>query len=261
MAPDPESSSEPASSENASRRQGMRLSSRATLAGVLAFVALGVVMTRAPRARETAESAQVPPLRRDVVASGDVALAGDVPSASSNRDRPTQVAMRNVDFHADSSIVLRIHHLRGTMRGRDGRPIVFDDKRSFTFRLAFAEVSLTAEDLAELLNRHVFAFKGAPLRRLAIRMQGEELEQSGQMKKGFWLPFRVRARVAATPDGRIRLHPTRVRVLGIPAEAVMRWFGIHINPEIADAFGLKILIAGVVATAVGFGLARSSSKK
>ena len=42
---------------------------------------------------------------------------------------------------------------------------------------------------------------------------------------------------------------------------LMRWFGIHINPQIADAFGLKILIAGVVATAVGFGLARSSSKK
>jgi hypothetical protein len=42
---------------------------------------------------------------------------------------------------------------------------------------------------------------------------------------------------------------------------LMRWFGIHINPQIADAFGLKILIAGLVATAIGFGLARSSSKK
>jgi APA family basic amino acid/polyamine antiporter len=39
------------------------------------------------------------------------------------------------------------------------------------------------------------------------------------------------------------------------------WFGLHISPEIADAFGLKILIAGVVAVALGFVLARSSSKK
>jgi basic amino acid/polyamine antiporter, APA family len=42
---------------------------------------------------------------------------------------------------------------------------------------------------------------------------------------------------------------------------LMRWFGIHINPQIADAFGLKILIAGVVASAVGYAMARSSSKK
>jgi APA family basic amino acid/polyamine antiporter len=40
-----------------------------------------------------------------------------------------------------------------------------------------------------------------------------------------------------------------------------RWFGMHISPEIADAFGFRILIAGAVATAIGFVLARSSSKK
>jgi basic amino acid/polyamine antiporter, APA family len=40
-----------------------------------------------------------------------------------------------------------------------------------------------------------------------------------------------------------------------------RWFGVHINPEIADAFGLKILVVGVVAAAVGYALTRSSSKK
>jgi uncharacterized membrane protein len=41
----------------------------------------------------------------------------------------------------------------------------------------------------------------------------------------------------------------------------LKWFGMHISPEIADAFGLKILIAGVVAVVIGFVLARSSSKK
>jgi APA family basic amino acid/polyamine antiporter len=39
-----------------------------------------------------------------------------------------------------------------------------------------------------------------------------------------------------------------------------RWFGLHINPEIADAFGLKILAIGVVAVVAGFVLARSSKK-
>jgi APA family basic amino acid/polyamine antiporter len=39
-----------------------------------------------------------------------------------------------------------------------------------------------------------------------------------------------------------------------------RWFGLHINPEIADAFGLRIMAVGLVAVVVGFVLARSSKK-
>jgi hypothetical protein len=58
---------------------------------------------------------------------------------------------------------------------------------------------------------------------------------------------------------------------GVTTEELAKWselddllnrrFGMHISPEIADAFGLRILIAGVVATALGFVLARLSSKK
>ncbi len=40
-----------------------------------------------------------------------------------------------------------------------------------------------------------------------------------------------------------------------------KWFGLHITPEIADAFGLKILAVGLVAVVLGFVLGRSSSKK
>jgi len=39
------------------------------------------------------------------------------------------------------------------------------------------------------------------------------------------------------------------------------WFGLHINPQIADAFGLKILAFGIVASVIGMVLARSSSQK
>jgi hypothetical protein len=37
--------------------------------------------------------------------------------------------------------------------------------------------------------------------------------------------------------------------------------GMHVNPEIADAFGLKILLVGAVVTIVGYVLGRSSSKR
>jgi APA family basic amino acid/polyamine antiporter len=38
------------------------------------------------------------------------------------------------------------------------------------------------------------------------------------------------------------------------------WFGLHINPQIADTFGLVIMVVGVAATIAGFVLARSSKK-
>jgi APA family basic amino acid/polyamine antiporter len=58
---------------------------------------------------------------------------------------------------------------------------------------------------------------------------------------------------------------------GVTAEALAKWdeldtllnnwFGMHISPEIADAFGLKILIVGLVASVLGFVLARTSKQK
>jgi basic amino acid/polyamine antiporter, APA family len=40
-----------------------------------------------------------------------------------------------------------------------------------------------------------------------------------------------------------------------------RWFGLHISPEIADRFGITILIVGIASAAIGFVLTRSSSTK
>jgi len=43
-------------------------------------------------------------------------------------------------------------------------------------------------------------------------------------------------------------------------DGVLQYVGMHINPEIADAFGLKIILIGAVMTGVGYVLARSESK-
>jgi len=44
-------------------------------------------------------------------------------------------------------------------------------------------------------------------------------------------------------------------------DAVLSYVGGHINPEIADSFGWKILFAGAVVTVVGHVLGRSSAKR
>jgi hypothetical protein len=220
------------------RRDALRLPAGPTIAGILVF---GIVILGLSRMggnsidANSVGASEVPAHEVATTADGETHATRTADSSPPHRatardaGSPTHVIMRNVDFHVDSSIVLRIRHLRGTMRGHEGRPIVFDDKRSFSFRLAWGEVAVTSAHLSALLNRYVFDVKGAPLRRLSIRTAGSELVQSGQMKKGLWIPFRIRTTVHATPDGRIRLHPTRVSVAGIPAGGVLRWLGVQLE--------------------------------
>lgn len=141
----------------------------------------------------------------------------------------TRVEMRRVDFVVDPGIVLHIHRLRGTMRSRAGGPIVFDDKRSFVIHLASAEVGLTGPDLTTLLNRYVFAYRGAPLTDLHVTVAGSHIVQTGRLHKVVSLPFRIEAVLGVTPDGHIRIHPTRTVIVGLPVDRLMHGLGLSLQ--------------------------------
>jgi hypothetical protein len=58
--------------------------------------------------------------------------------------------------------------------------------------------------------------------------------------------------------------------VGLTPETLARWseldevirpIGLHINPEIADTFGLRILLTGIVVTVIGIVLSRSVRKR
>jgi hypothetical protein len=44
-------------------------------------------------------------------------------------------------------------------------------------------------------------------------------------------------------------------------DSVLQYVGMHVTPEIADAFGLTIILTGIVVTGAGFLLARSASRR
>ena len=162
--------------------------------------------------------------------AGPPAPAPDTTSVDiGRRGVPTYVEMKNVDFHVGPEIVLHIRNLRGTMRSRSARHIVFDDKSSFVIRINTAEVGLTAEDLTRLLNTWTFAYPGAPIRSLKLRIEGNELVQTGRLRKGVSLPFEIRSTVDLTPAGEIRIHATRTRILGVGVGRLMRAFRIELD--------------------------------
>lgn len=183
--------------------------SRLAAPGLALVLAAGtaVATSRSPRAAST-----TPP-------------PADAPAASA----PTRVAMRNVRFYVAPDVVLHIRRLDGSMQSRDGGPVVFDDKRSFVLRIDTAEVGLTGKDLGALMNGYVFKYRGSPLSHLSVTTSGSELVQKGRLRKGVEIPFEIHARVSVTPEGLIRLHPTKTLIFGVDGDALMRALGLSLE--------------------------------
>jgi len=175
------------------------------------------------------------PLGQCLVAIVVAALAGPLtsrplyPSVVHPPVQPTQVEMRNVDFYVDPEIVLHIHRLRGTIRSKAGGPVMFDDKRSLVIHLTSAEVGLGASDITALLNKYVFAYKGAPLSNLRVTISGAQLVLTGTLHKVAALPFTIRAEVSVTPDGHIRMHPVQTKIIGLGVTHLMQGLGMSLQ--------------------------------
>jgi hypothetical protein len=161
---------------------------------------------------------------------------------ASSQDSVTQVSMRDVNFYVMPNAALRIRKLRGTMRSLKGGPVEFDDKQSFVMHLTYAEIGLNGTDITTLMNNYIFAYPGAPLKRLRVHTSGSQLVQTGVMHKILDIPFEITADVSVTPGGLIRLHPVKTRILGVDGNSLMRAFGLTLQKilDLSKAKGVTV---------------------
>jgi len=155
-----------------------------------------------------------------------------VPASTRARDGEGAVAarMRNVVFHLDNGVELRVADLSGHLVSRvKNKPPVFDDVKSYTLEIDSARVSMTPESLMNVMNNVVFAAPDAPIKNLKIAVEGNELVQTGTLRKGVGIPFSMRATLAATPDGRIRMHPSTIKAVGFVSKGVLDFLGLHLD--------------------------------
>jgi hypothetical protein len=151
-------------------------------------------------------------------------------TAASPSDSALWLEMRNVDLHIDDHAALRIKRLRGEVIAvTPGEPAVLDDTRSFSIRVTSGNVGLGGDDLSALLNGFVFAYPGAPLKHLRAQMDGTQLVLRGVLHKGVDLRFEITSTPSLEPDGRVRLHPTRTRILGVNGQKLLHALGMHLD--------------------------------
>jgi hypothetical protein len=146
------------------------------------------------------------------------------------------IEIRNVTMHLDERATVRIRRLRGEMVSTaPGQPAVLDDRESFGIRVTSGTVALTGADLTTLMNDFIFAYRGAPLRNLRARPGNGAVSLTGTMHKGVDLHFEITSTMSLTPDGMVRLHPTRTRILGVDGQKLMSALGLHLD----DMLNLK----------------------
>jgi hypothetical protein len=158
-------------------------------------------------------------MTRTVVSCWALLAALPCAAALSLAPASVQLEMKNVRLHVDDGIVLDVTRLRGTMVSRDEKTApVFDDPRSYVLHLQTAEMSMDMASLQNLMNRHVFAYEGSPLRNL-----------KGKLHKGVDIPFSTTASVSTTGDGRMRLHVESMKAVGVPAKGLLELFGLKLD--------------------------------
>ena len=149
------------------------------------------------------------------------------------------LAMRNVNLHIDDEHVMQVRDLRGQVTAvRAGTIPFLDDPASFRIRVTSGTVDLTGPDLAALLNEYVFAYKGSPLRNIRGRVEGSTVVLSGIMHKGVDLPFEMTSELSLEPDGRIRSHPQKMKMLGIDGTALLHALGMRLD-RVLDVSGSR----------------------
>jgi hypothetical protein len=150
--------------------------------------------------------------------------------------------MRNVDLHIDARSAMRVRSLRGQVITEPGTIAWLDKPTSFHVRASSGLVALDGDAITALLNEIAFNYPGAPIRNLRVKIEDGSVVQSGTLHKGVDIPFQMWAVPVLQPDGRLKLHPDRMKILGVNGLTLMHALGLHLDKmmDLSKAHGVSV---------------------
>jgi hypothetical protein len=151
-------------------------------------------------------------------------------------DRAVRTSMHNVKYRFAENVSVQINDLTGAIVPiGDHQAPVFDDKESFNIHIESAEVAISPQDVANLLNQFVFSRPGSQLSGISVATTTKEgkhhdhLRIKGRLKDKGDIPFELEGALVPTPDGKLRLHADNMKALKIPVSGFMSAFGIEVD--------------------------------
>lgn len=170
------------------------------------------------------------PAPESTSAAAQVASGPPITPSRQGLSEPVEAEMRNVAMDVGSGMILRIVRLRGELLSTEpGIPPTFDTRTSYDMRIYAGSMRIDAASLANLMNEYTFAYPGAPLRDLAVKINGGRLQIKGGLEKGIRIPFELEGTPSATGDGLVRLHTTGIRSAHLPVKGLMDLLGVRVT--------------------------------
>jgi hypothetical protein len=153
----------------------------------------------------------------------------DAVRLESAADQPVQVAMKNVMYHYTGPVAVHVVQLQGELLPvKPGTIVIFDDKNSFTLALAYAEIAISCNALAQVLNENVFAAADSPIKQLSIESKNNQLTIKGKLHRKDDVSFETVGTLSAEADGRIRIHTEHLKAAHLPVKGLMDLLGMDV---------------------------------
>ncbi|MFL5608269.1 MAG: hypothetical protein ACJ8AD_17585 [Gemmatimonadaceae bacterium] len=178
----------------------------------------------------------------------DPGLAMNVPREAARVANDSSLAslwmeMRNVDLHIDADHAMHVWSLRGqVISTAPGTIASLDDPTSFRIRATNGTVALDGDGISALLNEIAFNYPGAPVKHLRVRIENGAIIQKGTLHKGVDIPFEMTSVPLLEPDGRLRLHPDKLRIFSVNGLVLMHALGLHLASmmDVSKARGVTV---------------------
>lgn len=161
-----------------------------------------------------------------------------------HEEGPVLTEMKGVDYRVAPDVVLEVRQLYGALEPtREGEPVWFDDPSSFRLRIDDAEIALTAASMSGMMNRYAFSGPDAPVKDVKIEIRDGHLVQSSTLKKKIPIHATLEGDLAATPEGDIRFHPSKIKAGDLPVKGLLDLFDIELSEMIKsqESKGLKVV--------------------
>jgi len=164
-----------------------------------------------------------------VLASGVLANHASAQSSEPSDTSAVQVAMKNVMYHYTEPIGVHIIRLQGELTPiKSGDIVVFDDKNSFHLVITSAEIAISCDSLAQVLNENVFSSVNAPIKDLRIESKDNQLIIKGKLPPKANVTFETTGTISADSDGRIRLHADHIKAAHLPVKGLLDLLGVEL---------------------------------
>lgn len=155
------------------------------------------------------------------------ATPAQAPEPSEPVATETRVEMANVKIRLDPELILNIRRLSGKLVRANKNVIPnFDDKLSYIIAVDSAEIAISTASMSHMMNTYVFGEPDAPLKNLRLSIVDGQIKQEGTIRKGPGIPFETIGDMTPTPEGLIRIHPTKIRAAKLPVKGLMKLFGV-----------------------------------